>query len=94
MTHELKTWPEYFQAIFENKKTFELRVNDRNYQVGEILLLREFDPETKQYSGREIKRYVTYIAANLEHFGLDHDCVIMSIADYAGAIKHLQPLEG
>jgi DUF971 family protein len=44
MRHELKTWPEFYRAIQENKKTFELRYNDRNYQVGDELLLREFEP--------------------------------------------------
>lgn len=42
--HELKTWPEFYRAVQDNKKTFELRYNDRNYQVGDELLLREFEP--------------------------------------------------
>jgi len=58
--HELKIWPEYFEAIWEYKKTFELRVNDRNYQVGDLLHLREWDPEVKMYTGREVMRRNTY----------------------------------
>jgi hypothetical protein len=43
-THELKTWPECFQAIKRGQKTFDIRENDRNFQVGDILVLREFKP--------------------------------------------------
>lgn len=44
MIHELKTWPEYFRAIRSGEKCFELRFNDRNYQIADELILREFDP--------------------------------------------------
>lgn len=44
MKHELKTWPEFFRAVRENKKTFELRFDDRHYAVDDELLLREFEP--------------------------------------------------
>lgn len=35
--HELKIKDEYFNAIIESKKTFELRKNDRDYQVGDLI---------------------------------------------------------
>ena len=44
MKHELKTWPNEFQAIWDGKKAFEVRPNDRNYQVQDSLLLREWVP--------------------------------------------------
>jgi hypothetical protein len=59
--HELKTWPESFQPILQNKKNFEIRVNDRNYQVGDKLLLLEWDPQTQQYTGRRCYRQISYI---------------------------------
>ena len=58
---ELKTWPKWFQDVFDGKKPFELRFNDRNYQVGDILYLREWDPNTQEYTGRHIYRLVTYM---------------------------------
>ena len=58
--HELKTWPEYFQAIIDGIKPFEVRRNDRDYQVGDTLFLMEYDPE-RGFTGRNILREVTYI---------------------------------
>jgi hypothetical protein len=70
-THQLKTWPEYFDAILEGRKQFEYRRNDRNFQVGDFLCLREWKPEgfaddfgeriQGNYTGREIIRRVTYL---------------------------------
>ncbi len=59
--HYLKTWPEFFQAIKKKKKKFEIRLNDRDYQVGDILVLQEFDPVQKDYTGaNDIIALVTY----------------------------------
>jgi hypothetical protein len=60
-THHLKTWPEYFNAILSRNKNFEYRVNDRSYQVGDILHLQEYDPVLKQYTGRDCIRIITYV---------------------------------
>ena len=56
-----KIWPEYFVKIKSGEKTFELRLADFKCQPGDILVLQEWDPKTKQYTGREIKKKVTYI---------------------------------
>ena len=58
---EKKIWPEYFQAIFDGKKTFELRLNDFDIMEGDTLLLKEWDPKTKEYTGRELEREVGYV---------------------------------
>ena len=58
--HYLKTVEPYFMDIFDGKKTFEVRLNDRNYQVSDILHLQEFvPPET--YTGKEIRADVVYM---------------------------------
>ena len=64
-THYLKTWPEYFQAMKSGKKTFEIRKNDRDYEVGDTLVLQEYYPESKWYTGDEIQREVTYLLAEM-----------------------------
>ena len=35
--HNLKIKEEYFEAILQGRKTFELRKNDRDYQVGDLI---------------------------------------------------------
>lgn len=44
--HELKCWPQYMARIASGQKQFEIRKNDRDYQVGDRLILREYDPKT------------------------------------------------
>jgi hypothetical protein len=56
--HHLKIKPEFFVAVRDNKKTFEIRKNDRNFKVGDILNLREFVGE---FTGRETFRKVMFI---------------------------------
>lgn len=43
-THRLKSWPEHFAALQRGEKDFEIRENDRTFQVGDLLVLQEFIP--------------------------------------------------
>jgi hypothetical protein len=72
--HDLKTWPDYFQAIADGAKTFEIRIDDRGFKVGDVLLLREWDHKRFVYTGRSLRRRVTHV---LRDFGLEVDCVCM-----------------
>ena len=42
-------------------KSFEVRINDRDFCVGDYLLLQEYDPETETFTGRALLRQITYI---------------------------------
>lgn len=85
--HELKTWPQYWLAVKSGKKTFELRENDRDYQVGDLLFLACFNPATDQYERRGlIKCEVTYLLKG-PAFGLRIDFCIMGIK----VLEHYQP---
>ena len=46
-THSLKTWPSYWLAVKRGDKTFEVRRNDRDFAVGDLLLLRMWDPHAR-----------------------------------------------
>jgi len=59
--HALKTWTEFFDAVADGSKTFEIRKNDRGFQVGDTLILRDWDRNKGQYTGRKLKVEVTYI---------------------------------
>lgn len=87
--HELKILPQYFEAVRIGKKTFELRKNDRNFQVNDVLLLKEFNLKEKYetiegtetyYSGRKILRKIVYILKEVpEEMGLSKDYVILGV---------------
>ncbi len=61
MKIEKKVWPEYFEKILSGDKTYELRLDDFECSPGDVLVLKEWDPETKEYSGRQIEKKVTYV---------------------------------
>lgn len=52
MIHELKQETAYFQLTIKNKKNYEIRLNDRNFAVGDYIALNEWDPIEKKYTGR------------------------------------------
>ncbi len=65
-----KIWPEYFDLIVSGKKKFDMRVADFNINEGDTLLLEEWDPKTKEYTGRKVKKKVGYVAKfKLDAFG-------------------------
>jgi hypothetical protein len=72
--HDLKIWPVYFDALADGRKTFEYRRNDRDYAVGDVLHLREWEPlaesngECGAYTGRTMARRVTYMHATGRDF--------------------------
>lgn len=45
MNHDLKIWPQFYSRVADGSKTFEIRDNDRNFQMGDTVTLREWDPE-------------------------------------------------
>ena len=59
--HKLKILPEYFEAVIDGRKKFEIRNADRNYNVGDILDMCEYDSKTCTYTGRRVLCFVTYI---------------------------------
>lgn len=60
--HDLKCWPAFFQATIEGRKKAEVRKDDRGYQTGDTLLLREWDPVAKRPTGRTYAVRVTHLA--------------------------------
>jgi len=62
MIIEKKIWPEYFDAVASGKKKFELRLNDFEINEGDSMLLREWDPATKEYTGRQIEKKVSSVS--------------------------------
>ncbi len=82
--HELKCWTNVFPAIVDGTKTAEYRKNDRDYQVGDILKLKEYDPSGGQftgqgeYTGEMVLVKVTHIVYGGQ-FGIPDGYCVMSI---------------
>ncbi len=66
MKIEKKVWPEYFQKIKEGTKKFELRLADWQCNEGDVLILREWDPDKKEYTGRVLEKEVSYVLKTKE----------------------------
>jgi hypothetical protein len=70
--HIVKSHPKPFAQVWDGSKRHEIRINDRGYEQGDAIELREFNPHTKEYSGRSIDAVI----GNCTHggnFGLAAD---------------------
>lgn len=54
----MKTWPEYFKKILSGEKIADIRLADFDVEVGDKIILKEWDPITKEYTGRKIEKVV------------------------------------
>lgn len=80
ITHDLKCWPKFFPHVFDNSKPFEVRKRDRDYRVGDRLLLREWNPDDGTYSGRSIERAITYVlTADDAPWALEHGFCVLGL---------------
>ena len=53
-----KIWPKYFKMVKAGKKNCELRLADFKIRSGDWLILEEWDPEKKEYTGRKLRKKV------------------------------------
>ena len=79
MIHELKVWPEFFDALETGAKPFEVRLDDRCFAVRDTLILREWDNNQCAYTGREVRRLVTYKLDDWR-FGLQPGYCVLGLA--------------
>lgn len=56
-----KTWPEAFEKILKGAKTFDARLANFDCKPGDILILEEYNPKTKKYTGRKIEKEITFV---------------------------------
>ena len=62
--HTVKSWSHFFKAIKRGDKKHDLRVNDRDYKLGDVLVLQEYDPAAGVYTGHTCCVRVSYITSN------------------------------
>lgn len=75
---ELKTEKDWFDLVWWGKKNFEIRFNDRDYQSGDILVLREWDKENQEFGERSIVSTVTEVWVDFP--GLQDGYVVLSLS--------------
>ena len=63
MTREIhkKTWSSVFEKVLDGSKTFDVRLADWECKPGDVLVLDEVDDETKQPTGRSLRKKVGFI---------------------------------
>lgn len=88
--HELKILPIYFEEVVKGNKTFEIRKDDRDFKIGDILLLKEYDPDKKyldikdeetHYSGKKILKKILYVLKDIPSLGLKEGYVLLGIKE-------------
>ena len=77
-THDLKTWPDYYDSIAIGVKTFEVRKNDRDYRAGDTLILLRYDHKKRNYTGERMEKIVRYVMYGGQ-FGVARDYCVMAI---------------
>ena len=69
-----KIWPKYFDLVKSGEKRFELRLADFKIKRGDILLLQEWNPKTKEYTGRKIEKKIDFVLKfNLDDFSQEKE---------------------
>lgn len=65
-----KTWPKEFEMVKSGEKRFDFRTADFDVKDGDVLILEEYNPEKKEYTGRKIEKKVNKVFKfNLDDFG-------------------------
>lgn len=83
--HELKIKDNYYWDVFHGYKSFELRKNDRDYQVGD--LIHFVDVNGNDFLNEPFNLFViTYVLKYVSEYGLDEDYCILSIQKYSNEL--------
>lgn len=85
--HELKILHEYLVDVDLGKKTFELRKNDRDYQVGDLIRFIDIREDDSTANKSRIEPNIdentlyriTYVLKDVDQYGLDRDYCILAI---------------
>lgn len=88
-THHLKTNLEVFQFSWEGIKTFEVRYNDRNFLIGDLLVLRENVTDGNgghlSYTGRYINAKISYVLYG--KYGVPKGMAILQLVNLENCIE-------
>lgn len=87
--HEVKIWQDFFDDAASGAKPFEVRLNDRDYKVGDLLLQREWLPGANEtgstgllqgcYGNRSILQEITYVYQDTCFEAIKEDYVVLAV---------------
>lgn len=86
--HKLKTISRYWDAVADGRKTFEVRLNDRAFQTGDILVLEKFSDDgmylTDGYTAKKltIRKRITYLLQGGQ-FGIEPGYCVLGLGEVA-----------
>jgi hypothetical protein len=89
VVHKLKIKTEYFDAVRFGHKTAELRLDDRDFRIGDIVVLMEWGPY-KGITGISVAKEITHITrlCYVITEPIDHRWVMLSLSQIPeGAYK-------
>ncbi|NCD42803.1 MAG: DUF3850 domain-containing protein [Bacteroidia bacterium] len=86
MEHELKVKPEYYHSLFTGEKTCEVRYNDRDFQVGDVLILHCIEPTNRFLIDMPLFRTITYVLKGGQ-YGIHSEYVVLSIHETEENLK-------
>lgn len=88
-THELKLDPVMYDLVLSGDKTFEYRKNDRDFKKGDVIVLREFDRETQEYSGRYTAFIAGFVLYGPDYGVPEGNCIISMFWDTGNRLADL-----
>ena len=77
--HSVKILPKWFEDVASGRKTFEIRFDNRNYKVGDVLHLCEW--VRGKFTGREVTKIIDYIYHGDGTYGISKDYVILGLKE-------------
>ena len=81
MKHNLKIKNKYYDAIRNGTKTFEIRKNDRNYQVGDRIKFTPIADEANIIIPHNPNEYIITYVFNGGEYGLDEEYCVFGIRE-------------
>lgn len=85
MNHELKIHEQFFEETRDGSMPFTVRRNDRNFQVGDLIVFREWYAVRQQFTGRAFTKKITF-ALDGGRYGIEEKFVVLGLCDI-GAIS-------
>lgn len=81
--HQVKSWQPFFAEVRDGRKSFDVRYNDRGFQAGDLLVLREWDQDAARPTGYVHARRIVYVLAeeHAENFGCRPGFVVLGLGD-------------